>query len=199
MTYEMVHVAINWHEKGTAFTEGPLKDCLWFKVDGDKISQTDDPRRDSRDYLIGDITFTPMNTDGEFYITPYKSNIDVELDMMGMDEAFGAGDDVETLGAIALQRRNAHYASVEAWYFTCLALYEVGVYTHHTEYGNESDTEYDLMGILDSNRLPLALPNGLRLMARRTVKRIWQQLRLRWLVRRWSRRSRSGRQAGIWK
>lgn len=200
MTYEMVHIEINWHEIGTAFKEGPLDDCLWFKVVDEKIIRVGDPRHEeNQEHLFGSIAFTPMNTDGEFYITPYKSNIDVELDMVGLEEAFGAGDDVETLGAIAWQWRNAPYAGVESWYFTCIALYEVGVYTTHTEWGNDSETEYYLIGILETNRLPLALTNGFRITMRRTVKHIWQQLRLRWLLRKWLRKSRSGLAVGIWK
>lgn len=168
MSLEMVYIQINWIDIGKPLPEPVAeteRNCIWFMVDESKIIhkevkifQVIHPRYvHNQDVLFGSIQFTPMQTDGEFYITPYKNNIDIELDMVGLDEAFGSGDDVETLGAIALERRNAEYASVERWYFSAIALYDVHVFTYHTEDGNDSETEYELLGILDTSKLKLAL------------------------------------------
>jgi len=156
----MVHVQINWYDANETSIEFVTKEnSIWFNVIDNQITlimPTKEQRYKSP--LFGCMKFTPMQAAVDFYDTAHVSNIGIELMLNGVEETFAVGSDVETLAKIALERKNAPDADVERWLFTAIALYEVSIHTQHDQFGNnDSTTFYELLGILDNAKLPLAL------------------------------------------
>ena len=160
MSHEMVYVSIYWHRAGDVITQKFIDkhpDWLWFEMFEDgNIKHLPAPAADTTaKSLWGTIGFKPLPNGNGFLIDPYESNLDAELDLCGMDEAFGQGDDIEKLLKWFWPQRENDY--VFGWYQDGIALYDVYVYTTHTFDGNDSETEYTLLGVLDTSKLHLAL------------------------------------------
>ena len=158
-THELVHVQVDWFAPGSQLPilDGYKPHAIWFKVINGAIELVEMPYKESI-FLYGRMTFEPINTNSDFYITPYMSNIDIELADKGVHETFAVGDDVERLATIALDYYNTPELNQGVpHYWVAIAVYEVAVSITHTDDGNESDLYYELLGILDNARLPSAL------------------------------------------
>lgn len=157
-TNEMVYVEVTWFEPGDTPSQKFLSEVperLWFMVMAGEICPIpQEGATVSTNYLRGSLYFQPLPAQ-HFPTSPWVSFIDIELDTCGMDEAFGQGYDVEKIGAYAYQHREDD--SMFNYFQGFIALYSVYTYTIYRNEGNDSETEYELLGILDMEKLPLAL------------------------------------------
>lgn len=155
---EMVSVEVFWHSGwGLHWLLTKYPDAFYFTMKRGKIERINTPKSaEEAPRFYGAMIFTPIPSGNNYPINPYISELDCEVDLVGADEAFGAGDDIETIALWAFWRyqdgnRCGPYQSF-------IALYDVYSYVYRDNNGGkDSETEYQLLGILDTDKLPLAL------------------------------------------
>lgn len=162
MSHEMVVIDVDWFDSGFGIPDVYVEkhpDCLWFMTTSDKTITQIEPfdAKHERNNIRGAISFTPLPSGNNFLSEEFVSGIDEEVKFKGIDDTFGENGDVPKLAAYALKQ---HEEIIEARFHSqFISLYKVEIWKHHNEWEMEIDIYFELLGILDTNKLPLALNN----------------------------------------